>query len=316
MNLAGRSTVYICSVATKKSLNACTGLSERLRSSSMRRDAELPDSGRCRLLTDWLGGVGSVALRCEDRDTASMTCMPNRLTADLVPTGSLSHGDGSPGFTLVELVVVVAVLAVVAGLAIVNVAGVRRSAEGTVATATLRVVRDAICGTDGTPGYLADMKYVPGFAGSDMRLHHLLAPPADLYPAFTNFDSVAQRGWRGPYARNVQPVQNAEAARAGLFPAAGDRRWPEDETFQARGFYAVVSGCVTSWYGTAGLPALADPWGNPIVLQVPQAAFGYARLVSAGPDGVLRTPCSEFAPTNRGDDVVLFLNRADVYETH
>jgi hypothetical protein len=103
-----------------------------------------------------------------------------------------------------------------------------------------------------------------------------------------------------------------------------------------------------SVYGFAGEPAVGDPWGNPYVLQVPPPeAFGpgavsprlrfrYARLVSAGPDGLLSTPC--FAPDGtagwtpaarrhsrlagrdadgvpaRGDDLVLFLERADLYE--
>jgi general secretion pathway protein G len=123
-------------------------------------------------------------------------------------------------------------------------------------------------------------------------------------------------------------------------------------------------------YMKQGIPK--DPWGNPYVLQIPpneafesateERRFHYARLVSAGPDGVLQTPClkgmdylafhdnppsdpdaepppaplwaaldgagiadyrralrlagrvASGDPSNRGDDLVLFLNRPDIYE--
>ena len=110
-----------------------------------------------------------------------------------------------------------------------------------------------------------------------------------------------------------------------------------------------------SVYGFAGEPTAVDPWGNPYVLQIPPAQaflspsnvtdevrFRYARLVSAGPDGCLDTPCFESNGTNdwqsagadwcnptfrrlirqagriaedvsrRGDDVILFMMRSDV----
>lgn len=129
--------------------------------------------------------------------------------------------------------------------------------------------------------------------------------------------------------RNVQRVANLDPARDGKFPAAEDRRFAGDATFQSRGFFP---GGATSPYGVAGDLAAADPWGNPVVLQIPPPSafaappdeakqFHCARLVSAGPDGALSTPLDRLAgrladgtANVRGDDLVLFLNRADVYE--
>jgi prepilin-type N-terminal cleavage/methylation domain-containing protein len=236
-------------------------------------------------------------------------------------------GRPGAGFSLIELVMVVAILATVASLVMITTAGVQEKAESTTAFATLHALRDAICGTPDATGYLSDMKYVPGFHNVNLRVHDLLSPSS--CPAFAAYDPQSARGWRGPYMRNVQPVRNINAARNGLFPAATERRWSADETFQERSFYG--SG-TNSCYGMAGDQAVADPWGNPVVLQVPPAEvfalssgdakrFRYARLVCAGTDGRLQTPVDRTAGMqadgtcpDRGDDLVLFLNRPDVYE--
>lgn len=231
------------------------------------------------------------------------------------------------GFTLLELVVVVVILAAVAALVLGNVDRSTDQAEATAARATLQTLREAFTGSTAGAGYLSDMKHVPGFAFANLRPHDLLSPSS--YPAFATFDRVANRGWRGPYLRNAQGVANTNAARNGRFPASGERRFANDQTFLARGFFYDAS---NSDYGATDDLAAADPWGNPIVLQIPPAAafsqpttdagrFRFARLVSAGPDGALTTPRDRLAglladgtmPT-RGDDLVLFLDRADVYE--
>ena len=173
--------------------------------------------------------------------------------------------------------------------------------------------------------------------------------------AFTAWDGTRRRGWRGPYL--------APGVR-GFFPAKDDRRFADDATFAARRFFPNLENLLlpeawkddakASAYGFVGEPAAFDPWGNPYVLQIPPpqafagvtnvsdaARFRYARLVSAGPDGVLDTPCFQPNPTNdhatawngrarrlirqagridgtnvvaRGDDLVLFLTRGDVDE--
>ena len=173
--------------------------------------------------------------------------------------------------------------------------------------------------------------------------------------AFTGWDASRRRGWRGPYLA---------AGSRGFFPARDDRRFADDATFAARRFFpdltrlllpeAFKDVTTASAYGFVGEPTLLDPWENPYVLQVPppqafssvtnvadEVRFRYARLVSAGPDGVLDTPCFSPNATNelgtswsartrrlarqagridgadtsaRGDDLVLFLLRGDVDE--
>ena len=231
------------------------------------------------------------------------------------------------GFTLMELLVVIVILAALAGLVVSQVDSSRENAELTVARADLQVVSEALFGSAAGSGYLRDMKHVPGFRSAASRIHDLFS--AASYPGYSVFDPVAGRGWRGPYLRKSSSVANTDPARNGLFPASSDRRFPSDSTFLARGFY---DGIADSRYGLVGDFTVADPWGNPVVIQVPPAvAFSspvndaqqtqFMRLVSAGPDGLLTTPPDRLAgrlsngsAAVRGDDLVLFPNRADVYE--
>ncbi|MGN0852239.1 MAG: prepilin-type N-terminal cleavage/methylation domain-containing protein [Kiritimatiellia bacterium] len=171
---------------------------------------------------------------------------------------------------------------------------------------------------------------------------------------FTSWDETCRRGWRGPYVM----------ARAAEFPAKDARRFRGDPTFEERHFFprlehlrlpdAFKDKAKASVYGFVGEPALLDPWGNPYVIQIPppqaftnvaevsdQVRFAYGRLVSAGPNGILETPCFDVNSTNwwattwssrkrrlcrqaglidgvnrteRGDDLVLFFSRNDVDE--
>ena len=142
-------------------------------------------------------------------------------------------------------------------------------------------------------------------------------------------------------------------------------RFSGDATFAERGFFPSLSHLRlpaefkdtsrASVYGFTGEPAMLDPWGNPYVVQIPppqafndvtnvmdSARFAYARVVSAGPDGRLDTPCFGANTTNfwgatgwserrrrlsrqaglidgddrsaRGDDLVLFFSRNDIDE--
>lgn len=245
------------------------------------------------------------------------------------------------GFTLLELTVVVAILVVLASILIMNVESARGNAEVTVTRVTVNTVREAFVGSSSAPGYLSDMKYVPDFNPVIVRMGDLFVFDPTRFPssAAPPYDSLAQRGWRGPYLDNVQLVRNADPARNGFFPDHADRGLNDPQTFYERHFYTddTSNG---SPYGVFGERAIADQWGNPIVLQIPLPGafdtstdakrFRYARLVSAGPDGVLSTPLDGREPghplgrlagmkdngdvTARGDDIVIFLNRTDMYE--
>jgi prepilin-type N-terminal cleavage/methylation domain-containing protein len=220
--------------------------------------------------------------------------------------GPLFRSNFKRGFSLMELVVVVAILAIIASLALPLLGSASENAKETAAKATMGAIREAILGSPTIPGYLADMKYVPGFKPAQLKIHDLMDP--SRHPHFTNFDPIAERGWRGPYLHNTQPVSNTDKARAGRFPAAFERRFVGDRTFLNRNFFQDSS---TSVYGSADDEAVADPWGNPIVIQIPNDDFLYARLVSAGKNGKLDTPPNVLTVSNRGDDLVFFLNRSD-----
>ena len=285
-------------------------------------------------------------------------------------------------FTLMELVVVVAVLAIIALVAATRPLGVVSRAEIAAAKSEMAAIRDAFMAEDG--GYVGDMQGIPGFSRAYLRIANLLIStnlygevangalmrglradaPAVSIPGlakaeeFTSWSEERRRGWRGPYLKTS----------AGLFPESDDSRYAGDGSFAARGFFPEVAALRlpeafsrdgASVYGFPGEPAVMDPWGNPYVLQIPPAQaftaaaatnvsdglrFSFARIVSAGPDGILSTPCFAVNGTNdwaevggdwanarvrrlsrqaglidgdtsrRGDDIVLFLVRSDIDE--
>ena len=281
------------------------------------------------------------------------------------------------GFTLVELMVVVAIVSIIAVMAVGRYLGFVNESRVRAAESDLKVIADAFMNEE--TGYLRDMRGIPGFSLAALRVGNLLVS-TNVYgvtegnicvrvdrekregcaapEVFVRWDESARRGWHGPYVRHV----------SGVFPAAGDRRSSDDSTFDSRGFYPPLSGLYVaqdfvgrldgcSIYGFPGEPAVIDPWGNPYVLQIPppqaffdvanvvsgvtdEVRFSYARVVSAGPDGRLDTPCFAINATNRwmtawndrmrrlcrqaglvdgshaarGDDIVLFLMRNDVDE--
>jgi prepilin-type N-terminal cleavage/methylation domain-containing protein len=292
---------------------------------------------------------------------------------------------GKSAFTLVELVAVVAILSIVAVLVSPRLASFAERSRIVAAEREMATIAEAFMAEEG--GYMADMQGIPGFSPAYLRIGNLLVS-TNLYgeaadgrsasrgvrvdggaqvpgcapsDEFVNWSDERQRGWRGPYLKNV----------AGAFPEAEAVRAKGDASFSARGFFPDVSNLRlpadfetaregASVYGFPGEPAPIDPWGNPYVLQIPPAQaftassttnvsgelrFAFARIVSAGPDGRLTTPCFSANGTNtwmetgvnwaderfrrlvrqaglidgnvrdlRGDDLVMFLSRSDVDE--
>jgi prepilin-type N-terminal cleavage/methylation domain-containing protein len=197
---------------------------------------------------------------------------------------------GRRGFTFVELIVVMAVLTVLAGLVLYKAGDTTAQTRVDATVASAISVRDAICGTQGAPGFLNDLGEVP------IHLADLFDQPLALPSGkpVQPFDRFTGRGWHGPYL-----MRNTGRYRV-----------------------AAPSG-FTSFYGQDGDPAVIDPWGRPIVLQWPivpaiplDARQSFVRLVSAGPDGIVNTPSNVLAPDLNdakqvGDDVVVYLFRAN-----
>ena len=281
--------------------------------------------------------------------------------------------------TLVELVVVIAAIAVIAVIATSRVSGVADRAKAVAARSDIARIAAAFMDESsgyirdmrGIPGFSPALMRMgnllvstnvygcsesgPWAGGFRVDAAGARQPGCAPPEAFTGWSEERERGWRGPYLRGP----------AAKFPAAGDVRHAGDETFAARGFFPDLGGLRLpadflqgrggcSAYGFPGEPALMDPWGNPYVLQIPppnafrgantnisgEVRFRYARIVSAGPDGRLDTPCFTPNSTNwwatswsertrrmsrqaglvdgdmsaRGDDMVLFLVRSDVDE--
>jgi prepilin-type N-terminal cleavage/methylation domain-containing protein len=211
------------------------------------------------------------------------------------------------GFSLVELVLVIAILAIVASIVIVSFNDIGDRARYTAAKASMRALREAWVGNGMSAGYIADMKYTLGFTFTNLRMHYLFEPPIN-HPAVM-FNPETGLGWRGPYL-NV-----------GELTSIGS-----NETMITIGS---ISYKVSDYSDSF---TVADPWGGPFILQIPEAGeftksvsdakcFRYARLVSAGPNREFETPNDRLAGMEangvieaRGDDLVLFLNRADIYE--
>ncbi|HSJ03780.1 MAG: type II secretion system protein [Verrucomicrobium sp.] len=259
----------------------------------------------------------------------------------LSPSGGCPPSRGrQQGFTLVEMLMVVFVVAVIGALVIpmVDESGVR--AEHTITRATLQTVREALVGSPSAPGFVADVKHIPGLQLAGTRLHDLLAPtrPDRVPQALPAFDPRARRGWRGPYLSQTTGTMNTNRRHGSFFPSPTDVRFFGDGTFGDRGFF--IQEIIYGRPGDDTLPTddplafgdltIADGWGNPIVIQCPvmdeedqplspARQWHFARLVSAGLDGVLSTPSRRFAglrldgtAPGRGDDLVLFINRMDL----
>lgn len=182
------------------------------------------------------------------------------------------------GFSLIEMVLVVAILVILAGLVLPMLWGVQDNSASVATTAGLQAIRTAIVGSGpGQPGYLSDMGKLP------VTMRDLFIMPTSATP----FDPLTSRGWRGPYL------------------------------LDATGTYQVNANGFSVAYGANGDPAVLDSWGHPIIIQAAPTASDSnppnIRLVSAGQDGIVQTPDGDSypSPTTRGDDVVLFLMRAD-----
>ncbi|HYG73960.1 MAG TPA: prepilin-type N-terminal cleavage/methylation domain-containing protein [Planctomycetota bacterium] len=188
------------------------------------------------------------------------------------------------GFSLLELVVVLAVLAALAGLVVPLVAESRDSSQEQATKVTLSRIRDVIMGSGERPGYYADLNKTP------QKMADLFVTPTYLPLDEQSFNRKTGRGWRGPYIQNQSGTYKVNAAAN-----------------------------FTLDYGSTDDPAVVDGWGNPVVIQKPEISgwtdeeeLKYVRLVSAGPNQTIDTALDDANASSRNDDLVIFLRRADV----
>ena len=212
----------------------------------------------------------------------------------------------SAGMTLIELMVVVAILVILAGAIIPLLTTYEAKAKITAVKASLSYVRESIVGKPDSPGWQSDVGRFPN------SIAELLSASAPTGVAA--FNRVTNIGWRGPYL----------IAQGGLYP-----------TYQTNSSYYYSS--LQSYFGTAGDPALLDPWGDPIIIQRLTVSAGsvtlideagtshgpnaisttlppdgdYTRLISAGPDKTLNSDWKDPGGYSRGDDIILYLNVPD-----
>lgn len=168
----------------------------------------------------------------------------------------------SPGFTLIELVVVLLILALVTHLAVRELGKVQRARSGQAANAQLETLRDAVWhaapGEEPT-GFLADLGRVPRAARATNELGRAVGTLGEL--------------WTRP--ADVAPFALRPAVASNLVVSAAERGTLADPS--------VVVPC--GWRGPYvrlpfGRNRLVDAWGNP--LETPDDA-GFARLL--GRDG-------------------------------
>ncbi len=254
-----------------------------------------------------------------------------------------------PGFTLLELTVALLILIALAGVVLPFTQGTVEQSACQATDATLMAVKEAIMGSGAGPGYYSDLRnrfpyYRDGSGNADCHddtatggnprypLHFLFnvsattgTPKKSLCPKpLQTFHPNLALGWRGPYLQSG----GGKLADPDEFASAHGTNYHDTTN------YVSFDHSNTSYQNDIFIfdhfrPRDRDGDGissrNPLVLQVPsgcdttaplKACEGgmpeaCARLVSAGPDGILETKLNDCNAINRGDDRVLFLRIPD-----
>lgn len=232
------------------------------------------------------------------------------------------------GLTLLELVVVLTILVSLATLVVPIISNLGSKSQQVATRENLARLQDLLVNR-----YQVDMGELPrpsaatvaaGTRPNHPQLRYLFVnPDTEDAMATAGTTLLSGRVWRGPYVTH----------RGWRLPSLTDASTPP----VTRPFYRYVSVSDAKLYGildpvgagpatALGDPTIVDAWGHPIVLQEPTADKTYARLVSAGPDGVLDTDPTVLMPDNslrtagstdtfvgRNDDILFFLYRADQF---
>lgn len=197
-----------------------------------------------------------------------------------------------PGFSLIELVMVLVIIGMLAGLVVSQVGGSVERVESDSTQATMHTVREAIESFMHDNGDLL----MPNPMMKDLarqnapQLCYLFINPDTETPEPT-FDPQTATGWRGPYIKTQSEqifLTDAQASSRGLSERVG----------------------FTGDFGLNEDPTVFDGWSNPLVINFEDMTYTPGGptwriyyLASAGPDGSLETP-----PTT-GDDIRVEIHR-------
>lgn len=227
---------------------------------------------------------------------------------DLTPT--------RPGFSMLELTLVVAILATVAGLVIASLAGVQGDAELKVARSDLAAIRDAVQRFRDDTGYLP--RQGPFALVDDGGV---IDPAADSHwPADLQANSPAQRRSWFALADNIYQLRlhrddaNNPLLAAGCLDRTVDRTaepdtvrtWNENTGRGYRGPYLSGRSRVAVVPSLPEVPVSLDPWGQPYLLFLDAPATSGQlgpRVLSLGPDGELASDGVSIA----GDDLAALI---------
>lgn len=202
---------------------------------------------------------------------------------------------GNAGFTLVEVIVVLAVVLLLTGIAVPMISGYMNDGRRARAEAEVKVVASAVT------SFYKDVGVWPArsSAGTNNVLYTLCSGPSlPTTNPFTN--NNAMRTWlmdgtHGDTLDNHLLTNTPGGSQGGAYPTTGSVRW--------RGPYSA-----------GGTPL--DPWGRPYLVTVRSGtstnATNYKRLfvLSAGPDGALNTPAALTAATEiTGDDIGIIISQ-------
>ena len=207
----------------------------------------------------------------------------------------LNRSAHARGFTLVEVVVVLAVVLLLSAIAVPLVSNYIEDGRRTRATAEVKVVASAV-----TNLYKDYGKWpARNNAGTDNTLYVLYTgsalPASNPFAAGHTFNTWALDGTHGDVLDNQLLANTPKGASGGAYPTTGQFRW--------RGPY--LAGGMSN-----------DPWNRPYVVNVIAGhstnATNYKRLfvLSAGPNGIIDTPATATATTDiTGDDIGVIINQ-------
>lgn len=218
------------------------------------------------------------------------------------------HINNRPGFTLLEMAVVVVILAGMAVLVVARFDGVQDDASRKVAQSELNAIRDAVRRFKADTGYLP--KHGPFGLVADGGLVDLnqnniwpvALAAADREAWFDHPSNLYQLREHGNEASNRLGLAGC-LARYLPHDAAAGLTWNAQTGRGYRGPYLSRDANAQTVDGLAEMPVALDPWGRAYELVLESGGTLGPHVFSYGPDGELNSTSDAIA----GDDLAAFI---------